>query len=330
MDVDSESTATSIDENTENFCDNPTRDTLAEGLMGLIKPTVDQLDERVRATRISQLELKQCIEALCEELKKIGESQQTGVDLDNYVKKLINAKQRVTVLSNILQNVQDRLNKVHASIEKETPVMLLTTPDYDLSDYPQVYEPGEDTFLFLDALEMEVDFLRSIKPKFAVEIGSGSGVVIAALEAILENSCAYFATDINPEACAATANTSLLNGACVDCVNMDLLGGFKRNLFDLILFNPPYVVTESEEIAGFGLNRAWAGGVNGREITDRLLFNLDNLLASGGVCYMVLLKQNNIQEVRSIMHKNKFNTELVVDRRHRGEHLYVVKFTRFF
>ncbi|EFA06233.1 SNAPIN protein homolog [Tribolium castaneum] len=120
MDVDSESTGTSIDENTENFCDNPTRDTLAEGLMGLIKPTVDQLDERVRATRISQLELKQCIETLCEDLKKINENQQSTVDLDAYVKKLINAKQRVTVLSNILQNVQDRLNKVHASIDKET------------------------------------------------------------------------------------------------------------------------------------------------------------------------------------------------------------------
>ncbi|XP_019877730.1 SNAPIN protein homolog [Aethina tumida] len=119
MDVDSESTATSIDENTENFCENPTRDTLAEGLMGLIKPTVDQLDERVRATRISQLELKQCIESLSEELKKISESQQTSIDLDAYVKKLINAKQRVTVLTNILQNAQDRLNKVHMSIDKE-------------------------------------------------------------------------------------------------------------------------------------------------------------------------------------------------------------------
>ncbi|KAJ8931246.1 hypothetical protein NQ314_015865 [Rhamnusium bicolor] len=87
MDLDSESTATSIDENTENFCENPTRDTLAEGLMGLIKPTVDQLDERVRATRISQLELKQCIESLSEELKKISECQQTPIDLDIYVKK---------------------------------------------------------------------------------------------------------------------------------------------------------------------------------------------------------------------------------------------------
>ncbi|XP_017782217.1 PREDICTED: SNAPIN protein homolog [Nicrophorus vespilloides] len=120
MDIDSESTATSIDENTENFCDNPTRDTLAEGLMGLIKPTVDQLDERLRATRISQLELKQCIESLTEELKKISESQRNYADIEIYVKKLISAKHRVTVLTNILQSTHDRLSKVHQSIEKES------------------------------------------------------------------------------------------------------------------------------------------------------------------------------------------------------------------
>lgn len=53
MDVETESTGTgtSVEETTENLCDNPTRDTLAEGLMGLLKPTVDRLDERVRATR---------------------------------------------------------------------------------------------------------------------------------------------------------------------------------------------------------------------------------------------------------------------------------------
>ncbi|CAG9860107.1 unnamed protein product [Phyllotreta striolata] len=120
MDIDSESTGTSIEDNTENFCDNPTRDTLAEGLMGLIKPTVDQLDERVRATRISQLELKQCIESLSEELKAISETQQNCAELDIYVKKLINAKQRVTLVSNILQTTQQRLNRIHVSLEKET------------------------------------------------------------------------------------------------------------------------------------------------------------------------------------------------------------------
>lgn len=64
--------------------------------------------------------MKQCIESLSEELKKISETQQNTIDLDLYVKKLINAKQRVTVLANILQNAQERLNKVHMSIDKET------------------------------------------------------------------------------------------------------------------------------------------------------------------------------------------------------------------
>jgi hypothetical protein len=51
MDPDTASTTTSIDDKTEDFCENPTRDILAEGLMCLLKPTIDQLDERVRATR---------------------------------------------------------------------------------------------------------------------------------------------------------------------------------------------------------------------------------------------------------------------------------------
>ena len=70
--------------------------------------------------RHSQLELKQCIESLAEELKSIAESQQLSIDLDVYVKKLMNAKHRVTVLTNVLQGAQDRLNRVHQSIERET------------------------------------------------------------------------------------------------------------------------------------------------------------------------------------------------------------------
>lgn len=51
MDRDDTESTTSVEDNTGNLCDNPTRDTLAEGLLGLLKPTVDQLDDRVRATR---------------------------------------------------------------------------------------------------------------------------------------------------------------------------------------------------------------------------------------------------------------------------------------
>ncbi|KAJ8717702.1 hypothetical protein PYW07_005632 [Mythimna separata] len=119
---DTESTTTSADENTGNLCDNPTRDTLAEGLLGLLKPTVDQLDDRVRATRISQLELKQQIESLNEELLNVREALNNHPDLDPYVKKLISCKHKVTVVLNVLQASQDRLNEIRRMVSKEKTV----------------------------------------------------------------------------------------------------------------------------------------------------------------------------------------------------------------
>jgi len=56
--------------------------------------------------RISQIELKQQIDGLADEIKKISDEQQCPLDLETYVKKLLNAKRRVTVVSNILQVAQ--------------------------------------------------------------------------------------------------------------------------------------------------------------------------------------------------------------------------------
>ncbi|KAK2583235.1 hypothetical protein KPH14_009252 [Odynerus spinipes] len=120
MDVDTASDNTSIDDKIDDFCENPTRDALTEGLMSLLKPTVDQLDERIRATRICQIELKQRIESLTDELSRINEALQCPFETDSYVKKLINAKQKITIVSNILQTTQDRLNKVHQAVERNT------------------------------------------------------------------------------------------------------------------------------------------------------------------------------------------------------------------
>lgn len=107
---DSESTVTSFeDENTENFCENPTRDTLAEGLVGLFKPAVDLLEERVTATQESQAKLHTQLDLLLVEIKKIQETQKSSVDLTDYVRKLINVKHKVTLVTNILQTTQVRV-----------------------------------------------------------------------------------------------------------------------------------------------------------------------------------------------------------------------------
>lgn len=38
-------------------------------------------------------------------------------------------------------------------------------------DYQRVYEPAEDSFVFLDALEQDADQLRAAAPRVVVEIG---------------------------------------------------------------------------------------------------------------------------------------------------------------
>ena len=52
----------------------------------------------------------------------------------------------------------------------------LTSEDYD-----RVYEPAEDTFLLMDALEKDKELLARTRPAICVEVGSGSGAVLTFL-----------------------------------------------------------------------------------------------------------------------------------------------------
>lgn len=79
-----------------------------------------------------------------------------------------------------------------------------------------VYEPAEDTFLLLDALENDIENLMKINPHIILEIGPGSGIIIAALASVLKSRVQCFAIDINPDACIVTRNTAELNNVTVN------------------------------------------------------------------------------------------------------------------
>ena len=48
---------------------------------------------------------------------------------------------------------------------------------------------------------------------------------------------------------------------------MPRLGG----KIDLMYFNPPYVLTPSEEVGSHSVEAAWAGGIDGREVIDEFM-----------------------------------------------------------
>nr|XP_032836666.1 SNARE-associated protein Snapin [Petromyzon marinus]XP_032836668.1 SNARE-associated protein Snapin [Petromyzon marinus] len=96
------------------------REAISVGLLGLLRPAVRDVDESVRAVRESQMDLREQIESLAAELRRVSEEQAGAPDLDVYVKKLLNARRRVVLVNNILQNVQERLARLNHNVSRES------------------------------------------------------------------------------------------------------------------------------------------------------------------------------------------------------------------
>lgn len=244
-----------------------------------------------------------------------------------------------------------------------------------------VYEPEADTFLLLEALDKDAALLRSMRPRRCVEIGCGSGTVITHLQLVLSGLAGkegavsfvshpsggpwrpeYHAVDVNPVALEATQLTwsKTLRPFCGDeapCLHLhrgDLFGPFMREttgdvqeegdgVFDVVLFNPPYVPTSVEELEAAGtqgdfITAAWCGGPRGRVVVDRFLSHLPRFLSASGVCYIVAIRENDVPEMveriqevfRGATHPGDDDhlTVTIVAERYTGEYLKVIRVLR--
>ncbi|XP_066115686.1 methyltransferase N6AMT1 isoform X2 [Saccopteryx bilineata] len=135
-----------------------------------------------------------------------------------------------------------------------------------------------------------------LRVEICLEVGSGSGVVSTFLASMIGPQALYMCTDINPEAAACTLETARCNRVHLQPVITDLVKGLLPRLkekVDLLVFNPPYVVTPPEEVGSHGIQAAWAGGRNGREVMDRFFPLVPDLLSPRGLFYLVTTKENN-------------------------------------
>ena len=213
---------------------------------------------------------------------------------------------------------------------------MLPTPSTAHVDYDHIYEPAEDSYLVLDTLAStkESSFLRD---RFAtgspsplvLEVGTGSGVVIAFVTAHAEHifgrsDVATCGADLNPFACAATRQTVAIAADEVRAAGKrpasylgnlcgDLASAFKPGCVHVLIFNPPYVPSESlpsSDTVDYGdvseetcerdmyLSRLRTdGGTDGMETTDRLLSQLSSVLSPRGIAYILLCAANKPETV---------------------------------
>uniref|UniRef100_A0A1I7T5Z6 Methyltransferase HEMK2 n=1 Tax=Caenorhabditis tropicalis TaxID=1561998 RepID=A0A1I7T5Z6_9PELO len=219
--------------------------------------------------------------------------------------------------------------------------MSIPTPQYRLQAIRahDVYEPAEDTFLLIDAIEKDIKEIRSRNPQLVLEIGCGSGVVSTFVNQALGGNVTSMATDLNPHALDVTLETAKLNDIKIDVVRTDLFAGLenligkvqttkatKTTFFsqvDVLLFNPPYVPTEEEPSSNIELT--YAGGRTGRSTLDRLLPRVPELLSPRGVFYLVALHSNDIPSLLK-EHSDRMTASVSMERRCGIEHLYILKF----
>ncbi|KAL6931406.1 related to eRF1 methyltransferase catalytic subunit MTQ2 [Hanseniaspora guilliermondii] len=201
-------------------------------------------------------------------------------------------------------------------------------------DYNNVYDPAEDTFLLMDALESEhnkgqYDLERST---LSLEIGSGSGMISSFIikHKIFGENNYHLSSDINPLAIKETLKTIKLNGVGRnDVLLMSLLDSVRDGSIDYLVFNPPYVPSDDVPILSDEdrLSVALEGGKNGMEITNLLIEQLSMKLSTEGCAYILFCASNKPLEYKESI-SDMYNMELIEKRKCGWEVLSIYKITR--
>jgi len=162
-----------------------------------------------------------------------------------------------------------------------------------------IYEPAEDSFLMLRILKEKIPFLikKNSNLKF-LEIGAGSGIHLETAKNSgikLEN---IFSSDIDKKAVLHCKKLGF------NCIHSDLFEKIpkikirrdpnsedrliKKNrgfLYDLIIFNPPYLPEDSREPENS--KTATTGGKKGNEIIIKFLKQAKNFLSKSGKIFLI-------------------------------------------
>eukprot|EP00375_Theileria_parva_P001529 XP_764201.1 DNA-methyltransferase [Theileria parva strain Muguga] len=164
-----------------------------------------------------------------------------------------------------------------------------------------VYIPSEDTFFFVDTLHKDFHNISTLNPVLILELGCGSGYIstyILNLFLTDVNKPGHIipmciSTDINPLACLSTSQMIMSNKVnnYSECICMDLFNNLTNFKFDIILFNPPYVVGDLEGSIDM-IDRAWNGGINGSETIVKFINSVSGYISAGGYVYLVRKKVN--------------------------------------
>ena len=148
-----------------------------------------------------------------------------------------------------------------------------------------VYRPAEDSYLLNKYVERLAEGL-------VLDLGTGSGIQALTAASRPEVS-RVLATDVSVEAVGEARERAEDEGLLgrVDFLVGDLFGPVRGGVFDVVVFNPPYLPSEGavDEVS-------WAGGPRGGEVIERFLRDASRYLRGDGGILLVYSTLTGLDE----------------------------------
>jgi HemK-related putative methylase len=149
-----------------------------------------------------------------------------------------------------------------------------------------------------------------------LDMGAGSGVCSIVAAKFARH---VVAVDINPEAVRCTRINALLNRVeeKVEVLHGDLFAPLAGRLFDVVLFNPPFLRRAPRSDA----DRAWASP----DVAERFAASLESHLKPGGAALMLLSSFGGANMFLDELQRRGFDICVVAEREFVNEKLAIFK-----
>jgi len=179
-----------------------------------------------------------------------------------------------------------------------------------------VYEPAEDTYLIAENLDVE-------DGEEVLDMGTGCGI-LAILAA--KKASRVVAVDVNPRSVQCAEVNAWLNRVAqkVDVRVGSLFEPLRPDeRFDLVLFNAPYLPTDTEPETM--IERSWSGGPTGREVIDSFIEGVAAHLKRRGRVLLVQSSLSNIDETLRRFREKGFEAEVVAEKKVPFENIVLIR-----
>ena len=162
-----------------------------------------------------------------------------------------------------------------------------------------------------------------------MEIGTGCGLIALVCARLGAN---VICTDINPFAVELVKKNYMMNQNILKG-NFEVRIGdlfspiLSSETFDVIIFNPPYLPTQKDELVGEWFDTATSGGEDGLLFTKRFIEELPIYLNKEGSAYFVFSSLSDRKKLDSILNSNKLIYEVIKSQHFNDENIdiYLVK-----